>query len=67
MENALQSELLRAVNDRIFQTSIERGGEGGSFACECGDGTCARRIEISLVEYAASRADPILSPAHVIA
>lgn len=67
MENVLQSELLRGVNDRIFQSSVERGGEGGSFACECGDKSCNRRIEITLVEYAASRDERILSAGHVIA
>jgi hypothetical protein len=67
METVLQSELLRGVNDRIFQSSVERGGEGGSFACECGDKSCNRRIEITLVEYAASRDERILSAGHVIA
>ena len=67
MENVLQSELLRGVNDRIFQSSVERGGEGGNFACECGDKSCSRRIEITLVEYAASRDERILSAGHVIA
>jgi hypothetical protein len=64
MENVLRSELLRATNDRVFQTSIEQGGEDATFACECGSVTCAQRIEISLVEYAASRDGRILSPAH---
>ena len=67
MENVLQSELLRGVNDRIFQSSLERGGEGGNFACECGDESCNRRMEITLVEYAASRDERILSPGHGIA
>jgi hypothetical protein len=65
MENVLASELLRGVNDRIFQSAVDRGGEGGNFACECGDESCNRRMEITLVEYAASRDERILSPGHV--
>jgi hypothetical protein len=67
MENVLQSELRRAANDRIFESVILEGGETGYFACECGSGTCSQQIEISLVEYAASRGGRILSPGHVIA
>jgi hypothetical protein len=52
MENDVQSELRRAANDRI---------------CECGSGACIQQIEISLVEYAASRSGRILFPGHEIA
>ena len=67
MENVLQSELRRAANDRIFESVVVEGGQTGYFACECGSGTCIQQIEISLVEYAASRDERILAPAHVTA
>ena len=67
MENRLQSELRRAANDRIFESVVVEGGESGFFACECGSGTCIQQIEISLVEYAASRSGRILSPGHEMA
>jgi hypothetical protein len=66
MENVLQSELLRAVNDRIFRSVVEEGEEVGSFACECGSASCAQRIEIPPVEYAAGRDRRLISPEHVI-
>ena len=67
MENRLQSELRRAANDRIFESVVVEGGESGFFACECGSGTCVTQIEISLVEYAASRSGGILWPGHEMA
>jgi hypothetical protein len=67
MENVLQSELRRAANDRVFKSVVVEGGEDGYFACECGSGTCRQQIEISLVEYAASRDERILSPGHAVA
>ena len=67
MENVLRSDLRRAANDRVYQSVVEAGGEGGYFACECGDATCACRLKITLVEFAASRDERILAPAHVIA
>jgi hypothetical protein len=67
MENRLQSELRRAANDRIFESVVVEGGESGFFACECGSGTCIQQIEISLVEYAASRSGRILTPGHEMA
>jgi hypothetical protein len=63
----LRSELRRAANDRVYQRVVDEGGVDGTFACECGDGTCAQRIKITLVEYAANRDGRILSPAHVVA
>ena len=67
MENVVQSELRRAANDRIFESVVVEGGDDGYFACECGSGICSQQIEISLVEYAASRGGRILAPGHEMA
>jgi hypothetical protein len=51
--------LLREVNERIEQvnlraTEVRRFG----FICECGDSTCAERVQLELKEYEAVRTDP---------
>jgi hypothetical protein len=54
MENALQSKLRRAANDRIFESVVVEGGENGYFACSVGAGPAARGVRRE-----SERADPL--------
>jgi hypothetical protein len=65
MENGVLTELLRAVNDRAFNTFWAVGAEEGDFACECGHTDCSERLDLTLIEYAAREdAQAILAPGH---
>jgi hypothetical protein len=47
--------IFRSVND--LESGWDAGAELAQFVCECGDGDCRARIQLSLDEYAAVRAD----------
>lgn len=47
------SQLIRGVNDRIFDVLSEIGSEDGDFLCECSNETCVETIHFTLREYAA--------------
>jgi hypothetical protein len=64
--------LYRSVNERIEDLNASFGGltETMAVVCECGDGSCAEQIEISILEYERVRAeatDFIIVPGHEIA
>ena len=52
--------LFREVNERVAEVAEEFiAGEGPvEFSCECGDGTCAEKITMTVDEYEAVRAKP---------
>ena len=52
----------RAVNERIrgLNESFGPGSEPLRIICECGDLTCADRLEVPPAEYERVRADPTL-------
>ena len=47
------SQLIKGVNDRIFDVLREIGSEDGEFLCECSDETCVETIQLTVREYAA--------------
>jgi hypothetical protein len=51
-----RQEVLREVNDRIYEILESYGAEDGNFVCECGSEACAEPVKITLREYAALRA-----------
>jgi hypothetical protein len=50
------SQLMRLVNDRVFEVLSELGSEDGDFLCECSDMSCIETVQLTLREYAALRA-----------
>jgi hypothetical protein len=52
--------LFREVNERVERLArdFEIGDEGLAILCECGDSSCRERIEVTVGEYEALRADP---------
>ena len=64
MKNGTSSELLRATNDRVYNSLWGVGAEGGLFVCECGDADCVEHIELLSIEYAARHEQAILAPGH---
>ena len=46
-------QLMRLVNDRVFEILSELGSEDGEFVCECSDEACIETIRLTLGEYAA--------------
>jgi hypothetical protein len=64
MENGTHPELLRAVNDRIYNVLWGVGGERGDFLCECGGTNCVEHVELRSIEYAARHGHAILAPGH---
>lgn len=48
-------QLMRLVNDRVFEILGELGSEDGEFVCECSDVSCIETIQLTLREYAALR------------
>lgn len=46
-------QLMRLVNDRVFEILSEIGSEDGEFVCECSDVSCIETIQLTLREYAA--------------
>jgi len=57
--------LFREVNERIkgLNEAFEPVLPRADWVCECADGACAERIEMSLAEYEAIRAHPGRFPA----
>jgi hypothetical protein len=49
-------QLVREVNDRIYEVLQKLGSEDGDFLCECGEEECAETVQITLREYAAIQA-----------
>ena len=64
MENETPPELIRDVNDRIFNLSRTQGSEDAVFVCECGTKGCSERMELFLIEYAAREDQPLLARGH---
>lgn len=48
-------QLMRLVNDRVFEILGELGSEDGEFVCECSDVSCIETIQLTLREYGALR------------
>ena len=49
-------QLMRLVNDRVFEILSELGSEDGEFLCECSNMDCVETVQLTLREYAALRA-----------
>jgi hypothetical protein len=49
-------QLMRDVNDRIYEVLTADGSEDGDFLCECGNSSCTETVQLTLREYAALRA-----------
>lgn len=49
--------LFREVNERISESAVGFDHNRPEFICECGDPNCTHRVEASLDEYEAVRAD----------
>jgi len=64
MENGTHPELLRAVNDRIYNVLWGVDAERGDFLCECGGADCVEQVELLSIEYAARHGEAILAPGH---
>jgi hypothetical protein len=54
--------LFRQVNERLREISegFSLATESADFVCECGSGSCAEPIRMTLAEYEAIRAEPEL-------
>lgn len=66
-ERAARNEVVfRQVNEEV--ASLGQGsGVFGSFVCECSDTSCVERIDVSLHDYEAVRANPrrfMVRPGH---
>jgi hypothetical protein len=65
---AKTESLFRDVNERIAEASERFESEDAQFVCECGEPTCAERLEVPLEDYEQVRDDPttfVLNPEHV--
>lgn len=51
-------ELMRVVNDRIREVSVDFGSEDGAFLCECGAEDCTETVLLTIREYDVLRAAP---------
>lgn len=51
-QGARHPQLMRLVNDRVFEILRELGSEDGEFVCECSDEACIETIRLTLREYA---------------
>jgi hypothetical protein len=65
----LNESIFRQVNEQIESLNRDQGTDGATMTviCECADGECAERFEISLSEYEKVRADPhryVVVPGH---
>ena len=49
----VRSELLREVNDRIREVSLDAAGavDTFEFVCECGGGDCVAMVELTARQY----------------
>ena len=50
--------IFREVNERLRDMAETAPDGNAEYVCECGDVTCAERIELNLVQYEAVRARP---------
>lgn len=57
LRRARTEALFRDVNERIAETAHRFASESAEFVCECGDPTCAQRVEAGLHEYHEVRED----------
>jgi hypothetical protein len=60
-------QLVREVNDRIYEVLADSGSEDGDFLCECEDRTCAETVQLTLREYAVLQKGEfgaVVAPAH---
>ena len=55
-------QLMRLVNDRVFEILSELGSEDGEFLCECSNMGCIETVQLTLREYAALQAQPDRPP-----
>jgi hypothetical protein len=65
---ARTESLFRDVNERIAETSERFDAEDAEFMCECGDPSCAERLEVPLAVYEDVRSEAttfLLNPDHV--
>jgi hypothetical protein len=61
--------LFRAVNEQIEEVTTDYGLQTMSIVCECGDVSCAERVEVDVGTYERVRTDStqfILVPGHEI-
>lgn len=49
---------LRKLNERIEDHHLRVQPTVGAWVCECADETCAQRVEMTIAEYEAVRAEP---------
>lgn len=68
-ERAAQNEVLfRSVNEEIERLGRESAQRHVEFVCECSDGTCAERIQLTIPEYEEVRSESrwfAIVPSHV--
>jgi hypothetical protein len=65
----LNESIFRQVNEQIESLNRDFGDERRTMTaiCECADGECTERLDISLAEYEGIRADPrryLILPGH---
>ena len=64
---ATTEALFRDVNERIAESAERFDASGTEFVCECSDPNCTHRVDATLDEYEAVRADGttfMLAPGH---
>lgn len=67
MRKARTEALFRDVNERIAESAERFSSDEAEFVCECGDASCATRIEVPLDAYETVREEPtrfMLVPGH---
>jgi hypothetical protein len=67
VRRAHTESLFRDVNERIADSAERFEADSTQFVCECADPNCTHRVEATLAEYEAVRADGatfMLAPGH---
>jgi hypothetical protein len=67
VRRATTESLFRDVNERIAESAKVFEPEATQFVCECADAGCSHRLDATLDEYEAIRADGatfLLAPGH---
>jgi transcription initiation factor TFIID subunit TAF12 len=67
VKRARTEALFRDVNERIAESAERFDADSTEFVCECADANCTDRLEATLDEYEAVRADGatfLLAPGH---
>jgi hypothetical protein len=67
VRRAHTESLFRDVNERIADSAERFEADSTQFVCECADPSCTHRVEATLNEYEAVRADGatfMLAPGH---